>query len=216
MASDRYPKSECECAVNKKLANLSDAGFTLIEVLVALVVVSAVGLLAWRGMDAMIRGQESIEGRAKQDAVYFQLVRQFERDCQEILPSSNLDLPVYAVGQKNIWWLRRYDQGNQINWVIVGYGTSAYGFRRSLSRPLANKSDMNEMWQSVLRDPDLVSSSMKTTLEVGEIISQEASAITNPSSQGQNTLQLAGFNIRWGLRNIPFPITRSCLAGTSL
>jgi general secretion pathway protein J len=216
MASDRYPKSECECAVNKELANLSDAGFTLIEVLVALVVVSVVGLLAWRGMDAMIRGQESIEGRAKQDAVYFQLVRQFERDCQEILPSSNFDLPVYAVGQKNIWWLRRYDQGNQINWVIVGYGTSTYGFRRWVSRPLANKSDMNEMWQPVLRDPDLVSSNMKTTLEIGEIISQEASAITNNSSQGSNTPQLAGFNIRWGLRNIPFPITRSCLIGTSL
>ena len=202
--------------MNKDLANLSDAGFTLIEVMVALVVVSIVGLLAWRGMDAMIRGQESIEGRAKQDAVYFQLVRQFERDCQEILPSSNLDFPVYAVGQKNIWWIRRYDQLNQVNWVIVGYGTSAYGFRRWVSRPLTSKSDMNDIWQSVLRDPDLVSSNMKTTLEIADLINQEASVITNNPSQGSSPPQLAGFNIRWGLRNMPFPITRSCLAGTSL
>ena len=202
--------------MNKDLIHLSDAGFTLIEVLVALVIVSIVGLLAWRGMDAMIRGQESIEGRAKQDAVYFQLVRQFERDCQEILPSSNLDSPVYAVGQKNIWWLRRYGEANKINWVIVGYGTSAYGFRRWISRPLTSKSDMNEIWQAVLRDPDLVSSNMKTTLEISEIINQEASVITNNPSQGSNAPQLAGFNIRWVLRNTPFPMTRSCLAGTSL
>ena len=58
-----------------------EAGFTLIEVMVALVVIAIVGLMAWRGMDAMIRGQESIEGRAKQDALYVQVVRQFERDC---------------------------------------------------------------------------------------------------------------------------------------
>ncbi len=216
MASNRYPKSEWECTVNKELTYLSDAGFTLIEVLVALIIVSIAGLLAWRGMDAMIRGQKNIEGKAKQDAVYFQLVRQFERDCQEMLPSSNLDSPVYSVGQKNIWWLRRYDQTNQINWVIVGYGTSAYGFRRWVSPPLANKSDINKVWQSVLRDPDLVSSNMKTTLEIAEIISQEASAITNNPSQGLNTPQLAGFNIRWELKNTPFPITRSCLAEMSL
>jgi prepilin-type N-terminal cleavage/methylation domain-containing protein len=202
--------------MNNEVTVVSEAGFTLIEVMVALVVISIVGLMAWRGMDAMIRGQEGIEERSKQDALYFQLVRQFERDCQEILLSSNLEVPVYAAGQKNIWWLRRYDQANQINWVIVGYGVSENGLRRWISRSLTNKSDALGLWQAVLRDPDLVSSNMKSTLEIPEIILQEASLITNNPSQGSNIPQLAGFNIRWGLRNIAFPITRSCLAGTSL
>ena len=56
--------------MNDKVTTPSEAGFTLIEVLVALIVISMVGLMAWRGMDAMMRGQENIEGRAKQDAVY--------------------------------------------------------------------------------------------------------------------------------------------------
>ena len=193
-----------------------EAGFTLIEVMVAWVVIAIVGLMAWRGMDAMIRGQESIEGRAKQDALYFQVVRQFERDCQEIILSSNLDIPVYAAGQKNIWWLRRYEEANQINWAIVGYGISENGLRRWISRPLTNKPDALGLWQAILRDPDLVSSNMKTTLEAPEIISQEATVITNTPSQGSNPTQLSGINIRWGLRTIPFPITRSCLAGASL
>ena len=193
-----------------------EAGFTLIEVMVALVVIAIVGLMAWRGMDAMIRGQESIESRAKQDALYFQVVRQFERDCQEIILSSNLDIPVYAAGQKNIWWLRRYDQANQVNWAIVGYGISENGLRRWVSRPLTNKPDALGLWQAILRDPDLVSSNMKTTLEAPEIISQEATVITNTPSQGSNPTQLSGINIRWGLRTIPFPISRSCLAGASL
>ena len=202
--------------MNDKVTIPSEAGFTLIEVLVALIVISMVGLMAWRGMDAMMRGQENIEGRAKQDAVYIQLIRQFERDCQEITSDSTLDLPSYSVGDKNIWWVRRYEQANQSNWIIVGYGISANGLRRSVSRPLVNKTDILGLWQPVLRDPDLVSSNMKTSLEVSEIIYQEASAITNAPSQGSISTQLAGFSMRWGIKNIPFPISRSCLAGTSL
>ncbi len=202
--------------MNDKVATPSEAGFTLIEVLVALIIISIVGLMAWRGMDAMMRGQENIEGRAKQDAVYIQLIRQFERDCQEITSDSTLDLPSYSVGDKNIWWVRRYEQANQSNWIIVGYGISANGLRRSVSRPLVNKTDILGLWQPVLRDPDLVSSNMKTSIEVSEIIYQEASAITNAPSQGSISTQLAGFSMRWGIKNIPFPISRSCLAGTSL
>ena len=202
--------------MNDKVTTPSEAGFTLIEVLVALIVISMVGLMAWRGMDAMMRGQENIEGRAKQDAVYIQLIRQFERDCQEITSDSALDLPSYSVGDKNIWWVRRYEQANQISWIIVGYGISANGLRRSISRPLVNKTDILSLWQPVLRDPDLVSSNMKTSLEIPEIIYQEANAISNAPIQGSMSTQLAGFSMHWGIKNIPFPISRSCLAGTSL
>ncbi|QWD39653.1 type II secretion system protein J [Polynucleobacter sp. JS-JIR-5-A7] len=202
--------------MNDMVKTPSEAGFTLIEVLVALIVISIVGLMAWRGMDAMMRGQENIEGRVKQDAVYIQLIRQFERDCQEIMPSSTLDIPSYSVGEKNIWWVRRYEQANQIHWVIVGYGISANGLRRLISRPLANKTEILGLWQAVLRDPDLVSSNMKTSLEIPEIIYQEANATSNAPGQGSISAQLAGFNMRWGIKNITFPISRSCLAGTSL
>ena len=202
--------------MNDKVTTPSEAGFTLIEVLVALIVISMVGLMAWRGMDAMMRGQENIEGRAKQDAVYIQLIRQFERDCQEITSDSTLDLPSYSLGDKNIWWVRRYEQGNQSNWIIVGYGISTNGLRRLVSRPLVNKTDILSLWQPVLRDPDLVSSNMKTSLEIPEIIYQEANAISNAPAQGSISTQLAGFSMRWGIKNIPFPISRSCLAGTSL
>lgn len=202
--------------MNDKVTTPSEAGFTLIEVLVALIVISIVGLMAWRGMDAMMRGQENIEGRAKQDAVYIQLIRQFERDCQEITSYSTLDLPSYSVGDKNIWWVRRYEQANQINWIIVGYGISANGLRRLVSRPLVNKTDILSLWQPILLDPDLVSSNMKTSLEIPEIIYQEADAISNTPGQGSMSTQLAGISMRWGIKNIPFPISRSCLAGTSL
>jgi hypothetical protein len=57
---------------------------------------------------------------------------------------------------------------------------------------------------------------MKTSLEIPEIIYQEASAITNAPGQGSISVQMAGFSMRWGIKNTQFPISRSCLAGTSL
>jgi len=202
--------------MSDQVTTTSESGFTLIEVLVALIVISMVGLMAWRGMDAMMRGQENIESRAKQDAVYMQVIRQFERDCQEIIPSATLDIPSYSVGEKNIWWVRRFEQANQIHWVIVGYGISTNGLRRLVSQPLANKTEILGLWQPIIRDPDLISSNMKISLEIPEIIYQETNAITSAASQATMSNQLAGLSMRWGIKNIPFPISRSCLAGTSL
>lgn len=218
MVSDSGSQSKSWSLMKQKVAPKADAGFTLIEVMVAMIIMVIVGLLAWRGMDAMLRSKENIEGRAKQDAIYFQLVRQFERDCQEMIPQAELDVPLYSVGTKNIWWLRRYSETKQTSWVVVGYGVTASGLQRWISRPLTNKSDVLSVWQSMIRDPDLTSSEMKISLELPEVINQQASVITNTPipGKGSDTPLLAGFNIRWGLKNIPFPITRSCLAGTSL
>ena len=66
-------------------------GFALLELIVAMAIMALVGLLAWRGMDAMIRGREVIERRSNDDLAYIQLVRQFERDCQEILRRDELN-----------------------------------------------------------------------------------------------------------------------------
>ena len=67
-------------------------GFALLELIVAMVIMAIVGLLAWRGMDAMIRGREVIERRSNEDLSYVQLVRQFDRDCQEILRRDELNV----------------------------------------------------------------------------------------------------------------------------
>jgi hypothetical protein len=135
-----------------------------------------------------------------------------------MISKTELNVPPYSVGTKNIWWLRRYPETKKTSWVIIGYGITPIGLQRWVSRPLTNKSDVLAMWQSMVRDPDLTSSEMKISIEIPEITSQQATVITNTPIPGKGADEplLAGFNIRWGLKNIPFPITRSCLVGTSL
>jgi prepilin-type N-terminal cleavage/methylation domain-containing protein len=179
-----------------------EQGFALIEMIIALVIMALVGLMAWRGMDAMIRGRETIDRRANLDANYFQLVRQFERDCQESLRRDEV-APLFsaasaggiagggvgsgssagsatntsaisslAAGAKNIWWIRRYRADNQDAWMIVGYGMAPTGLQRLTSRPLLRKSEAGTLWASISRDPDLMSTELLVSVEVPTIVRQ--------------------------------------------
>ena len=165
----------------------ADAGFALLEVIVALVIMALVGLMAWRGMDAMIRGREVIDRRANQDADYSQLVRQFEKDCQSVLVRDELSslansqaggsanggaVSAVASGAKNIWFLRRYRADNVDAWLIAGYGMGPSGLQRWTSKPLLQRADAGALWFGISRDPDLSSSDLLSSLEVPSVVRQ--------------------------------------------
>lgn len=165
----------------------SQQGFALLEIIVALVIMALVGLMAWRGMDAMIRGREVIDRRAAQDADYAQLVRQFERDCQEVLRRQELgilaaslgvstafsgNVSAIAAGAKNIWFIRRIRTDNQDAWMLVGYGIGSNGLQRWTSQPLLQRSDAARLWASVMKDPDLNSTEMVASLELPSVVRQ--------------------------------------------
>jgi prepilin-type N-terminal cleavage/methylation domain-containing protein len=216
-----------------------DQGFALIEVLVAMTIMALVGLMAWRGMDALIMGRDVIDRRANQDAVYAQLVNQFERDCQFIVRAEVLGSNPLSVGTKNIWWIRQLNVDNRDAWMIVGYGITPAGLQRWTSAPLLRRSEAVALWAGVSRDPDLLSSSFQVSLTVPEVMRQTAlvrsapasgiSAIpppppnpTSPSSSNTPaTLTTAipdyrGVVMQWWLRDANLPITRSCLMGGGL
>jgi len=149
-----------------------DQGFALIEVLVALTIMALVGLMAWRGMDALILGREVIDRHANQDAVYSQLVNQFERDCQFILRAEVLGSNPLSAGAKNIWWIRQWQVDNRDAWMIVGYGITPAGLQRWTSAPLMRRAEAVELWAGVSRDPDLLSSGFRVSLTIPDVIRQ--------------------------------------------
>lgn len=176
-------------------------GFALLEVIVAMVIMALVGLMAWRGMDAMIRGREVIDRRANQDADYSQLVRQFERDCQSVLGKDELSalgnsqaaaaggsVSSVAAGAKNIWFLRRYRQDGLDAWLVAGYGMGPAGLQRWTSRPLMQRSEAGALWFGISRDPDLASSEMLVSLEVPVVVRQsfqvQTSVVSGAGSGG--------------------------------
>jgi prepilin-type N-terminal cleavage/methylation domain-containing protein len=192
-----FPQSTADQNQSKQFAITkmdTERGFALIEMVVALVIMALVGLMAWRGMDAMIRGREVIDKRANQDADYSQLVRQFERDCQSVLSKDEITSLTgsmsgavggsvgnsgagtvsssVAAGAKNIWFLRRYRADNIDAWLIAGYVISPAGLQRWTSRPLTQRTEAGALWSGIARDPDLSSSDLLLSLELPSIVRQ--------------------------------------------
>ncbi|MBB6083564.1 PulJ/GspJ family protein [Castellaniella defragrans] len=67
-------------------------GFTLIEVLVALVLLALLGLIAWRGLDAVQRVSGRLDARAEETLSLVRAWRQLERDLrrhagEDVLPA---------------------------------------------------------------------------------------------------------------------------------
>jgi len=218
----------------------TEAGFALLEVIVAMAIMALVGLMAWRGMDALIRGRETIDRHANDDAAYTQLVRQFDKDCQEILRRDELNvttsaptpanpsagavvglsaaLPTIVTGSKTIWWMRHYRADSLDAWLLVGYGMGPAGLQRLISQPLLSRTQALSLWSNVAREPDLVSTDLVVSYELPSIVRQTF-VVQAPSTSGTtlaSTSDQQGIQMQWWLKDVTFPITRSCLLGGAL
>ncbi|MDI2146188.1 prepilin-type N-terminal cleavage/methylation domain-containing protein [Pseudomonas sp. ITA] len=82
----------------------SELGFTLIEVMIALVLMSIVSLIAWRGLDSVTHADTSLKDRNEQAFELLRALNQLERDVEmraniELSASSTpgRDTPVAAL-----------------------------------------------------------------------------------------------------------------------
>jgi general secretion pathway protein J len=76
--------------------SMSRCGFTLIEVMIAIVVMAVLSLLAWRGLDSMSRTQARLEERAAETAQLTRVLQQLERDLDW---RTTVELPADALLQ---------------------------------------------------------------------------------------------------------------------
>ncbi len=63
------------------------AGFTLIEVLVALVVMAVIASLAWQGVDGMLRAREGTQAAIERTTRLNTVITQWEQDLQSVFDS---------------------------------------------------------------------------------------------------------------------------------
>jgi general secretion pathway protein J len=66
-------------------------GFTLIEVMVAILIMALISVISWRGLDSITRSVERVDESREGTAALLRVLKQFERDIQlqaknEILP----------------------------------------------------------------------------------------------------------------------------------
>ncbi len=92
-------------------------GFTLIEVLVALVVMSTMAMMAWRGLDALIRSREIAQTNLDQSARLQTVLAQWEQDLRSIQDSGSVEALNFDGASLRL--TRQHPQGIQVvAWVV--------------------------------------------------------------------------------------------------
>ena len=175
---------------------LRHGGFTLIELLVALAAMALVAVMSWRGLDGMIRTQESTRTQGEQQAVLQTVLAQWSADLNALMPLQgrqvlDWDGQVLRMTRKSsgpvdqgawvVAWSRRNVDG-QFQWV------------RWQSLPARTVSEWNDAWMQAAqwgRNPSSDQMRRETVLlplGLWRVYYYRNNAWTNPqSSEGSKT-----------------------------
>ncbi len=78
------------------------AGFTLVELLVAITIMAVVAVLGWRGLDSIVRARVSLNRDLEQSRGLQLAFSQMQSDCAHIATSANIGghTPILAIGER--------------------------------------------------------------------------------------------------------------------
>ena len=93
------------------------AGFTLVEVLVALVVMAIMSLMAWQGVDGIARARESSQTHLEQTLRLETVISQWEQDFASLQDSTAV--PALTCDGQSVRLTRRTEGGMQVvTWAL--------------------------------------------------------------------------------------------------
>jgi general secretion pathway protein J len=88
------------------------AGFTLVEVLVAMVIMAIMSLIAWQGVDGIVRTRESNQVRLEQTLRLETVIAQWEQDLAALQESAAV--PAISCDGQSVRLTRRAEGGVQV------------------------------------------------------------------------------------------------------
>jgi prepilin-type N-terminal cleavage/methylation domain-containing protein len=188
----------------------SRAGFALIELLVGLVILAIVGLLAWRGLDSILRAKDVIENRMRSSAQIDQVVSQWVTDCEMLVRLENSAVSPALVHQNSLWLLRRTVKNRDVHWQIVRYQLINQQLERSVSRLFPIDTTSLDLWVGFSREMDSRIGSFQKTFQVDFVERQEFRLFFNSESTKK---QLQGMQVEWWFKDTLLPLSKSCLSG---
>jgi general secretion pathway protein J len=118
-------------------------GFTLIEMLVAIAILSVIAVLSWRGLDQVMRGRTTITNAMEDERVVAQLFDQMRIDARQAATDDEAGQAAVSIGGNGLQIVRGlYSVGVAPRLQVVRYRLVNGRVRRFASPPLANVGDV--------------------------------------------------------------------------
>lgn len=121
-------------------------GFTLIEVLVAMVILSVIAVMAWQGVDAMVRSRDVAQGHLASTLRIQTVIAQFEADIREVVDTQTLPSALQFDGA-SLRLTRNAGGGVQ----LVVWSLRNGNWQRWAGPVVRNTADLREVWMRSLQ-----------------------------------------------------------------
>lgn len=115
-------------------------GFTLVEVLVALVVMAVLAGMAWRGIDGIARSREAAQARLQHTLRLAGVLAQWEHDLQQLYESDSV--PALAFDGATLRLVRRAEGGVQ----LVAWSLRGGRWWRWAGPVVTRRADLQDSW----------------------------------------------------------------------
>src|SRR5262245_59571699 len=116
------------------------AGFTLVEVLVALLIMAILSAMAWQGVDGMVRARDASQEAAERTLRLTTVIAQYEQDLASLY--DNATVPALSFDGANLRLARATPDGAQ----IVVWSLREGVWRRWASASVTGASELQQAW----------------------------------------------------------------------
>ena len=132
-------------------------GFTLMEVMVALLLLAVMSVLSWRALDAMVRTREALQVRGQQFDSVRTLFAQWDSDCHDLGAPDRwvAGLPLHFDSNRVDLIRSRTDGSGVSHRVLVTYRARGAAIERLESPPIQDRAELRQSWQTLQENGDL-------------------------------------------------------------
>lgn len=162
-------------------------GFTLVEVLVAMMVMAIMAGMAWQGVDGIVRARDSSQARLEQTLRLNTVIAQWQQDLASIQDTAVVPLALSCDGA-SVRLTRRTPTGLQVvAWTLQpGNGASGATWQRWAGPPVTTTGALQDSWLRSLQllgdEPGMVRT--LTGLSQWQVYFYQGNAWSNCQSTG--------------------------------
>ena len=184
-------------------------GFTLIETMVALLILGILGLMASQGLGGAFRVKDSVEVQIKEHEAIVVMLKHLQNDCEALVKNADEKLPpTFIQGNTYTWLMRHYSSAQANGWQFVGYTIEDNALNRYATPPFSNKQEAAGILAALSTDPDLGLPSAQLSYQLPRVLRQKI----EPYWSSYTKRSALGLQISITRLGNPNPLTSSCIA----